>query len=236
MKSLITAIVPTVFVVLVGGCTPACAQDGGFESRDPRANGYAPTDVAQASDDPYADVVYEPHCRCQCRHDRRGWLVGFSFGAGGGKLNFERGERDHDADAETGFLGALRFGYGVSNSLAFAVEAQGFNRSANGSEWNAGALLGSLTWWPDGGGFFLRLGIGGGGIDLVEPHADGTERTLEHEGSAAGMALGYEWRVGRTFALGLTADLVGLDIDDTEVLRDLAFGYAGFSVQFHWYL
>jgi hypothetical protein len=222
--------------------SPARAQERGLDPvdrPDPTARGddSEPARYALSARDERADAgAASARDACGCPHDRRGWLVGFELGTGGGKPAFETAARDHDPDPELGFLATLRLGYAVSNSIAFSVEAQGFGRDSNGSEWNGGALLGSLTWWPDGGGFFLRLGVGAGGVDLVEPHDDGVERKLEREGSAALLALGYEWQIRRTFALGLLMSLVALDLDDTDDLHDLRFGYGGFAIQFHWYL
>jgi hypothetical protein len=214
-----------VLVAMAKGCAPASAQ-------------------MRPEDDPhryYHQERYEPVDRATrgWHHDRRGFVVGFGVGAGAGKLCFEFPDgREHDPDAEAGFLGDLRAGVAVSNSFAFCLEAHGFGKEASGSDWDTGAGLITATWWPDGGGFFVRVGAGEGHVAIKEPHGDGTVREIDREGPAGYLALGYEWRVARTFAVSVLAEGLGIGLDpdeELETMKDLGFGYGGFAVQFTWY-
>jgi hypothetical protein len=210
MKLRYAIVVLAVLVAMARGCTPAGAQERPYDPTSP-----------------------------DCRHanERKGLLLGFSLGGGQGLLCFERPDgSEHEPDPERGGMGGLRVGVGVSNSVAFSVETHGFEREGNGSDWSAGVLVGAVTWWPQASGFFLRLGAGVGGVELEEPHPDGTVRELDRNGPAGFFALGYEWRVGRKFAVGVAAEAAGIDLDDTEDLKDLSFGHGGVTIQFNWYL
>jgi hypothetical protein len=215
-----------VLVVMAKGCAPASAQVHPRE--DPHRYYH------QERPDPVDRLE-----RHGWHHDRRGFVVGFGIGAGAGALHFEKPDgRDHEPGAEAGFLGDLRAGVAVSNSFAFCLEAHGFGREANGSKWDTGAGLVTVTWWPDGGGFFLRLGAGEGRIEIKEPHADGLVREIDREGPAGYVALGYEWRVARSFAVAVLVEGLGIDPDpddELEGMKDLGFGYGGMAVQFTWY-
>jgi hypothetical protein len=245
MKLRYTIIVLAVVVAMVKGCAPASAQDRPYDHRD----GYGEIrDGNQRYDhgdhyDRRDTGMDRRHDDCRFRNHRKGWLIGGGFGAGGGVLVFERPDgTDHEPDAEMGGMGSLRFGYAVSNSVAFTVELHGYGREGNGREWGAGTAVAALTWWPDASGFFLRVGAGGGGARLVEPHAGGIVREMERHGPAGILAAGYEWRVGRKFALSLAVEGAGIALEETEVedayddLKDLAFGFGGVTIQFNWYL
>ena len=176
--------------------------------------------------------------RCGCRHDRQGFFLGVNTGIGSGQLGFEDKltGQDHDDDAGEGGFGGLRAGFALSNSVALGVEGQSWHRTRHDQESSAGALVGTVTWWPSGGGFFLRAGAGYGGVDLEEQHADGTVRKLEDDGFAGLLGLGYEWRVSRSFALGLALDAFLVDLEDTVRFENVGFGAGAFSIQLQWYL
>ena len=128
----------------------------------------------------------------------------------------------------------MYFGYAFSNSFALSLESFGYGSHESDEEWGLGASFITVTWWPDGSGFFLRLGAGGGGGDILSRD---TGKLVHFEGKGAGLiGLGYEWQLGRKFALGVAADGFGFDLDGASGLEDDAVGVGTFSIQFNWYL
>ena len=50
------------------------------------------------------------------------------------------------------------------------------------------------------------------------------------------VGLGYEWKLGERFGLGLAADGFGFDADGVTGYEDDEVGAGGATVQFNWYL
>ncbi|MBE0567252.1 MAG: hypothetical protein IH621_14930 [Krumholzibacteria bacterium] len=171
---------------------------------------------------------------CRNPRDRKGWLVGFNAGWGSSSYGATVGTRTFSDDPYGGSLGALRGGYAFSNAFAVTLEGYGFGSSAGQDDWGMGAGFATVTWWPAGGGFFVRGGLGAGGGEVLLRE---TGRKLEIEGKGAALfSLGYEWQLGRNFALGVAADAFGFHLDGASGLEDDYVGVGGMSIQFNWYL
>lgn len=177
----------------------------------------------------------DDECWRPCR-DRKGWLVGANAGWGGGSARFDLGGRTYSEDAEdnTGFLGGLRGGYAFSNSFALTLEMVGFGNGEDDEKWGVGASFVTVTWWPDGSGFFVRVGGGGGGGDIFLEET-GEVVDFEEKGAAL-FGLGYEWQLGRRFALGVAVDAVGFELDGATGFDEDSASFGGLSLQFNWYL
>lgn len=166
--------------------------------------------------------------------DRKGLLIGFNAGWGSAGLSAQVGDQSVTDDPYSGFGGAIRFGYAFSNSVALTLEGHGFGTDNDVQEWGVGAGFLTFTWWPDGSGFFLRAGLGAGGGEIMSRK---TGELVEFEDSAAALfGLGYEWKLGRKFALGLAFDAYGLEVERSSDLIEEAVGVGNVSIQFNWYL
>jgi len=175
----------------------------------------------------------DDECWKRCR-DRKGWLVGFNAGWGGGGLQFEHRGRTFSEEETNGAFGGLRGGYAFSNSFALTLETLGFGNSDDDQEWGLGIVCLTVTWWPDGSGFFLRAGVGGGGGEIF---LEETGEKVEIRDKGAGrFGLGYEWQLGRKFALGVAVDAFGFDLEGATGFANDEAGAGGFSIQFNWYL
>ncbi|MFO7608516.1 MAG: hypothetical protein R6X35_04870 [Candidatus Krumholzibacteriia bacterium] len=170
----------------------------------------------------------------RCERDREGWLVGLNAGWGHSSFGAKEGSRTFTDESFGGDFGGLRAGYAFSNSFALTLEGYGFGSDEGGTDWGMGAGFATVTWFPGGGGFFVRggLGIGGGEVLLRD-----TGRTVEFDSRAAGLfGIGYEWQLGRNFALGVAADGFGFDLGGASGLDEDFVGSGGMSIQLNWYL
>jgi hypothetical protein len=166
--------------------------------------------------------------------DRKGLILGFNAGWGSAGFSSQIADRTLTDDPFSGAAGGLRFGYAFSNSFGLSLEGYGFGTDRNDEGWGLGAGFLTITWWPDGSGFFLRAGVGGGGGDVLRR---GTGELVHFEDKGAGLfGLGYEWKLGRKFALGLAADGIGIDLENASGLEGGTAGLGVFSIQFNWYL
>jgi len=167
--------------------------------------------------------------------DRRGLYLGLNAGFGGAGYTADLGKRTVTDDPYGGAAGGLRFGYAFNNKLALGLESLGFGTDDNGPDddgWGMGAGVLALTWWPGGGGFFVRGGLGAAGGDVLR--RDGV---LQHipDKPAALFGLGYEWQLSTHFALGLAADAVGVELGETLLLEDQSATMGTFTLQANWY-
>ena len=166
--------------------------------------------------------------------NRKGLFLGFNAGWGSAGYSAQLGDQSLSDDPFSGFAGGLRFGYAFSNSFALSLEGYGFGTDRNEEEWGMGAGFLTVTWWPDGSGFFLRLGVGAGGGEVLRRE---TGKLVHFEDkSAALFGFGYEFQLGNKFALGLAADAIGFDLEGASGLEEDFAGTGIFSIQFNWYL
>ena len=165
---------------------------------------------------------------------RKGLFLGLNAGWGSAGYSPQIGKQTLTDDPFSGGAGGLRFGYAFSNSFALSLEAYGFGTDRNEESWGLGAGFLTVTWWPDGSGFFLRMGLGGGGGDILR--RDNGELVHFEDKGAGLFGLGYEWKLGRKFALGLAVDAIGFDLESASGLDDEMAGLGIFTIQFNWYL
>jgi len=197
--------------------------------------------LAQAQATAAPETVYVVHaepepepCVRTC-FERKGFLLGINAGWGGASFGYRTNRTSVTEDPFHGGFGGLRFGYAVSNSIAFTLEGFGVGVYDDKYEDSGiGAGFVAVTWWPEAGGFFLRMGFGGGGGELVR-RSDG-EKIKMTDRSAALFGLGYEFRLTEKFALGLAVDAFGLDLDLGSDHEEDWAGGGGASIQFNWYL
>ena len=168
-------------------------------------------------------------------NDRRGLMLGFNVGGANADLKFQRLGADIKREIEGGHGGALRVGFGLSDHFVLSFEAYGIEKQDAATDLEAGAALVTATWYPGGGGFFLRAGVGTG-VTSLKMTSPEFINWVEREGDAALLGLGYEWRLGRQFALGVAVDGVVTEYSDTFGFHDTEFGFGSASLQLNWYL
>jgi hypothetical protein len=172
-------------------------------------------------------------------HIRTGLCVGVGFGIESVAWTDEYGDRHTEGSGS----GNARIGYALKPDLVLGVEMWAW---ANEYEIGTHTLPVPVhvkiaatdlcaTYFPGGGGFFLRLGAGFAyGEVRVEPPASVTEvapSKNSETGFAVNFSPGYEFRVARHLALGAQGDVVYLGLGGP--LEDV-FGY-GINAQFNWY-
>jgi hypothetical protein len=169
---------------------------------------------------------------------RLGWCVGVGFGIESVSWNDADGR-----DTENSGTANARIGYAVKPDLVLGVEFWSWAKeyeiqtSANVVPVDVRLTATTLctTYFPGGGGFFIRLGAGlaYGRLQVAPPSNVTTVPAIDDNetGFAALLAPGFEWRFTQRFALGAQGDVVYLGLGN--VLDD-AFGY-GVNAQFNWY-
>jgi len=188
--------------------------------------------------------------------NRKGLFLGFNAGWGSAGFSSQHGDQTLTDDPFGGAAGGLRFGYAFSNSFALSLEGYGFGTGEDDDGWGLGAGFLTVTWFPDGGGFFLRVG-GGAGVLGATWWPDGSGFFLRIGGGAGGgdillrdtgellhfedkgavlFGLGYEFQLTRKFALGIAFDAIGFDLEGASGLEEDVAGMGVFSIQFNWYL
>lgn len=179
-------------------------------------------------------IAQDDECSRACR-SRKGLFFGVNAGWGGSMFDHKTtGNRTVSEEATPGAAGALRFGYAFNDHFGLSLETHGYGSYEDDQDWGMGAAFVTATWWPGGSGFFLRLGVGGGGGDI---RIESTGETVHFEDKGAALlGLGYEWKLGRKFALGLAADAWGYELDGVSGLEDDNAAVSTVSVQFNWYL
>ena len=174
-------------------------------------------------------------CDDEPDHDRRGVMIGFNVGGANATVNFTRLGAEVEREIEGGHGGALRLGYALSDQFMLSLEAAYIEKQDAATDLEAGAALVVATWYPGGGGFFLRAGVGTGMTTLKMTTPERID-WFEREGDAGLFGLGYEWRLGRQFALGIAVDGVVTEHSDTLGFQDTEFGFGSASLQLNWYL
>lgn len=188
--------------------------------------------AAHACDD---DRHCNNHCRRGHDNDRKGLMLGFNMGGANAQLEYQRNGAKVEREIEGGAGGAFRIGYGLSDAFVLGFEMHGIHRKDGPLEMSSGAGLVTATWYPGGGGFFLRAGVGSSMTTLSLPAPNGVAWE-EREGDAGLLGLGYEWRLGNQFALGIAVDGVGAEYTDTTGYHDTRFGFGSASLQLNWFL
>jgi hypothetical protein len=170
-------------------------------------------------------------------HARKGLVLGFNIGTGSAALDFERLGASVESELENVAGGIGRIGWGLSDRVVLSLEGHVFGRTDCEADVQGVMTLITVTWHPGGGGFFLRGGVGGGAanVKLLGPPAavDWSEREAE---GAGGLGLGYEWRLGGQFALGLALDGRAMAFEDLPLFAETVLGSGVASLQLNWYL
>lgn len=159
-------------------------------------------------------------------HARNGFMIG--FGIGGGSVGVEDGD-----DREASFTGNFRVGGALRQDLALHLEAGGWTKEFDGDlgdvTWTFSSANAAMSWFPGGGGTFLRPGVG---LATVRAEIDAGNVTISEDetGLALLFAVGHEWRLTQKFALGPHGEITWMTFDDFGEANLLAL-----NLDFDWY-
>lgn len=171
-------------------------------------------------------------------HVRDGFFLGVGFGGGSASV----GWYDDRRVEWSGTINA-RAGHAIDTHLVLGAEvwywAKDYEIARSDGDvpvelrFTAGTL--AATWFPDGGGFFVRAGAGlaVGHLNALPPAGSSFPETAERDtGIAALAAMGYEFRITEEFALGAEGDFVYMGVSSGAI--DTVIGY-DVNAQLNWY-
>ena len=174
----------------------------------------------------------------QWPHARHGLILGFGVGGGSGQVSWSEDNVTTSSGRDGGFGGDIRVGYAFSPELALAFEGASWTRTFTSEHfsgsfdetWTLSVGTVALTWYPNGGGFYLRGGIGGGNTE-VKFSQDNLEIKGHESGFGGLVGVGYEWRLARRFALGPELTFGGMSLD-----HGWKANFTNLTLGFNWYL
>ncbi|MCK9995761.1 MAG: outer membrane beta-barrel protein [Candidatus Krumholzibacteria bacterium] len=166
------------------------------------------------------------------RYYRDGFFVGVDLGVGVGELKFVKDGDKHVGDKETGALAGFRAGYAFSR--VFVLDAGLYGYSIYGGDPKlqlaAAMVTGNFYPLPDKG-YFLKVGVGRGRVD-VDTEIDGnTLEFTEIEGNMFGLGFGVEFPMGGKFLVGGSYDYRLTYLDDQDDVTDLVLRTSGLTIQ-----
>ena len=167
---------------------------------------------------------------------RQGLVLGFTLGAG-----WARPEIDGVSGSwEAGLAGNARLGYGISESWVLGLEFNAWGREDGGKRRSFGNTMVVGTFFPKGGSFGLRAGLGAGQASLRVETETNQFRFIDDWGFGLLLGMGYEWRLGGALALGATFDATYMDAGQVQLTEtesaDIQGNVTSLGMSFTWYL
>lgn len=156
--------------------------------------------------------------------NHNGWSLGFGIGGGTAAIDVDG---VGTSDREGGGMGNLRFGYPLSEQLSLALEGNAWTKTENDVTVTFSATTVGVAFFPSEG-LVLRGGVGFGSTTVS---ADLGSVTVTETESGLGLhaAVGYDFRLARTFALGPQADFGYTTFDGGSA------NWFGVGLNFNWY-
>ena len=158
-------------------------------------------------------------------HERDGMILGFNLGGGSAGVNVT----GFDTERKGGVAGNFRVGYAFSPQIAAGLEGNMWTKDVDGTTRTFSVGAAALTYYPGATGFFVRGGVGVGTVDLSEDQG-GVTYSASDNGFGWLVGTGYEWRLGRRFALGPQFDYA-----HAKVNEDVSISYINFTAGLNWY-
>lgn len=157
-------------------------------------------------------------------HNHNGWSIGLGVGGGSAGLSLDGTD---GGDREGGGIGNFRLGYPLNEKVTLALESSAWSKSEDGATVTFGATTVGVAFFPSEG-LVLRGGLG---LGTSRFSADLGPYTISSTESGFGLngAVGYEFRLARTFALGPQADFGYTTFDGGSA------NWFGLGVQGTWY-
>ncbi|HMQ10303.1 MAG TPA: outer membrane beta-barrel protein [Oligoflexia bacterium] len=153
--------------------------------------------------------------------DRKGFFLGFSLG--GGSLNIDGGDYKEGA-----FLGGIRIGGGISENILLMAETNNAITDEDGVTVTHGSLNFAAQFFLNGN-FYLRPGIGFASLQIDGDDGTFSFSATSDAGFNACLSAGYEFRLGKRFALSPEATFSYSSIEGSDVT------HYGLKAAFQWY-
>jgi len=161
-------------------------------------------------------------------HTRDGSVIGANIGWGWTKLNFTAGSESTPESGETetqdAFGFALRYGFAPNDSFMYGASVGGWRKSFDINSILLYYVNVAGTWFPGGGGFFVRGAVGYGVLDVtVRPTVVGLNVvSFQNGGLNLAAGTGLEFRLQPELALGVAFDANWISVGDVADLREVS--------------
>lgn len=156
--------------------------------------------------------------------DHDGWSIGFGLGGGSAGVSIDGAG---SSSREGGGMGNFRLGYPLNERVSLALEGNAWTKSENDVTVTFGTTTVGVAFFPSEG-LVLRGGVGFGSTTVSTSFGSTTVSSTE-TGFGMHGAIGYDFRVARTFALGPQVD-VGYSTFDGG-----SSNWFGLGLNFNWY-
>jgi len=174
-------------------------------------------------------AVAVPATAGQWPHERDGFMLGFNLGAGTATAKPDVGE----SDSGGGGSGSFRAAWAFSNQFLVGLESTAWVGTTDlDTELTLSSYKLNFTWYPAAKGWFLRGGFGAG-TARISTTIFGPEWSVSDSGGSFGVGAGHEWRLTRTFALGVAVDYCTIDLDEDSNFSN--FDFVNYTAQLNWY-
>lgn len=181
----------------------------------------------------------EPHKRPQS-------VFGLALGVGSSRIGLDLGNSGTiESERQVGFGFGFRLGPMVRPDLALTLEGSGWSRRYNNmanqrlipTTVTVSVVGGALTYYPARSGFYVRggLGLSTGSVSLV---VSGLNFDRDKYGIGLLGGVGYELRLGQSFAMGPSIDFGGTRMGTAThggVTVDFDLTYVNFGITANWY-
>lgn len=156
--------------------------------------------------------------------NHNGWSIGFGVGGGAAALDIDD---VGTTDREGGAMGSFRVGYPLSEKVSLALEGNAWSKTEDDVTVTFSATTIGAAFFP-AEGLVLRGGLGFGSTTASYDAGSVTVSSTE-SGLGLHAAVGYDFRLARTFALGPQADFGYTTFDGGSA------NWFGLGLQFNWY-
>lgn len=165
------------------------------------------------------EAVKEPVAQLQSmgKNSRKGFFIGFGVGGGG-----YRASGDLFTFDGPGGVFNFRIGGGVDEKILLMFDAVGFATEENDENWGLASYFFSAQFFPYDN-IYVRPGVGFSIIRASDTPLD------EETGFAFTTAAGYEFRLGKSFALAPEFNFIYSNVEDFDIT--VYSGILGFT----WY-
>jgi len=185
-----------------------------------------------------ASSAIPSHCWALRTHERPGWQVGLGFGYGRGTLESPAGSQDQ---YQNGAAPQIHIGHMLGQHFMAGIQYEGWMVEFGGVRDTLGIKFRrslqnfalAATLFPGNphsawGGVYLRAttGIGWASTAVSEVHKDQPQHNaprVDEWGVGVSASLGYEFRIAKDFATGLSVNFAGFDIGE-QIVDQGGFG------------
>lgn len=180
-------------------------------------------------------------------HTRGGWNYGFYVGWGWTTMSATDISQDppleRESDSANDLTGGLRLAYNLSPQFSLGIDFagwtgdKGWNDEVESDDFKSTVywILAEGRWYPTGGGFYVRGGIGLGSVGIKVEGSGGSE-SASTSGLGWTVGAGYELRLTPKFALGALYDYRVADVGELTTYYDsVGTSTQSLTVTFTWY-